>query len=679
MSRGGRWIRDSVINNERRRTSAIFDSLRKVNESFIVSQKKQVFFPSSESSKLSLETSSRYTIDCDCIAKIFWDILVMIVTIMISYYTPYSISFYSGLGKTPNIVVSSLYILDVALSFNTSYYSKGFLVENRYKIAKHYFKHNFFPDLLSSFPYEFLFFDYLEYDENYPVYTDLGSRPILRYLMLLKLLRLFRYQSLIFNLRELFPYPAFFTVLSIFSYLFWASLSLHILACFQNVLYMNSLFITHENYQNVYYDNKTRYIKLVMRTMETITSVGYGEFPIRTNLERLFSIFIMTLTSGMFGYYVGGIQSFIEKSNQVNLYFNDIMRKTKVYMRIHKCPISLRNRVNNYFRNLKKLHSENLLKEQDILSLLSAPMKEEVFSRIQGHYLLRIKEFRRISTACLKAISDNLNLLMFGPNDIIINQGELTSDLFFIVGGTVEVFHRQTKTMYKLLGSQYYFGEISFFCGTPRSASVKSFDYCELLSFHSLDFKRILNNHPRDKEIIEVFVRNVGIYGVSIMGIRCYLCDDPGHFALNCKKSIFIRDKLKIIEKKTLIPRPKNRYEMEDKQYDHYKRYNIRNSKGNPNHINFNKSFFLNDAAKTYSTWLCSADKQTSGLINLMKSMEDIPEEEEDNDNSAESWEEMIGLHFSKTQKIQTTVLEACDSLSPISCLKRSRAILNVK
>ena len=118
---------------------------------------------------------------------------------------------------------------------------------------------------------------------------------------------------------------------------------------------------------------------------------------------------------------------------------------------------------------------------------------------------------------------------------------------------------------------------------------------------------------------------------------------------------------------------------MEDKQYDHYKRYNIRNSKGNPNHINFNKSFFLNDAAKTYSTWLCSADKQTSGLINLMKSMEDIPEEEEDNDNSAESWEEMIGLHFSKTQKIQTTVLEACDSLSPISCLKRSRAILNVK
>jgi hypothetical protein len=321
-----------------------------------------------------------------------------------------------------------------------------------------------------------------------------------------------------------------------------------------------------------------------------------------------------------------------------------------------------------------------LLKEQDILSLLSAPMKEEVFSRIQGHYLLRIKEFRRISTACLKAISDNLNLLMFGPNDIILNQGELTSDLFFIVGGTVEVFHRQTKTMYKLLGSHCYFGEISFFCGFARSASVKSYDYCELLSFHSSDFKRILDNHPGDKELIEVFVRNVGIYGVSIMGIRCYLCEDTGHFALNCKKSVFIRDKLKIIEKKTLIPRPKNKYEMEDKHHDHYKRYNVRNTKGNPDHINFDKSFFLNDAAKTYSTWLCSADKQTSGLINLMKSMENIPEEEEEeNDNSAESWEEMVGLHLSKTQKIQTTVLEACDSLSPVSGLKRSHAILNIK
>jgi hypothetical protein len=301
-------------------------------------------------------------------------------------------------------------------------------------------------------------------------------------------------------------------------------------------------------------------------------------------------------------------------------------------------------------------------------------MKEEVFARIQGHYLLRIREFRRISSACLKAISDKLKLQMFGPNDMILTQGELTFDLYFIVGGSVEVFHRQTKTMYKILGSHSYFGEISFFCEKPRTASVKSSDYCELLSFHNIDFKKILKSHPKDKEFVDVFVRNVSIYGLSIMNLRCYLCEEPGHCALYCEKFVYFRGKMKVVKRQNLIPKPKKGSEFFIRPDEFFKRYRVRNTKSQlPGH-QFQDNVYLKDAADGYSIWVGSADKQTSSLLGLMKSMENIPEENEE--DSLESWDDLVELHMSKTQKIQTSVFEACDTLSPVSGLKRSHAIL---
>jgi hypothetical protein len=35
MVRGGRWVKDAIINSEQRRTSVFFESLRKVNDSWL--------------------------------------------------------------------------------------------------------------------------------------------------------------------------------------------------------------------------------------------------------------------------------------------------------------------------------------------------------------------------------------------------------------------------------------------------------------------------------------------------------------------------------------------------------------------------------------------------------------------------------------------------------------------
>lgn len=52
--------------------------------------------------------------------------------------------------------ITVFYLIDIFVNFNTAYISKGSIVNQRFKIAKHYIKNWFFLDILSSFPYDWL-------------------------------------------------------------------------------------------------------------------------------------------------------------------------------------------------------------------------------------------------------------------------------------------------------------------------------------------------------------------------------------------------------------------------------------------------------------------------------------------------------------------------------------------
>ena len=55
--------------------------------------------------------------------------------------------------------IDSIFIMDIFVQFNTSYYSIGKLIESRKLITLNYLKSWFFIDLISSIPYNYIFTD----------------------------------------------------------------------------------------------------------------------------------------------------------------------------------------------------------------------------------------------------------------------------------------------------------------------------------------------------------------------------------------------------------------------------------------------------------------------------------------------------------------------------------------
>ena len=505
------------------------------------------FFPRSETSSKIDEYSNSH-IDLDSEFKLFWDINIGILSTVLGLMIPYSLSFFYDYNRNCWIMISVIFCLDIFLNFNTSYYFEGIHITKRKYIVLHYIKNYFFLDLLSSFPFEFFYWDMLDFHEE-SIRSFHNKKELIRFLLLLKLLKLYKIPEILYQIQTHFPYPSIYTIVNIFGYVLIAVLPAHWMCCIFNALYSYSV----ENdyaYANIIIEvNKDRYLKFFEKVIETMTSVGYGGLSSLTVNDKVFNIFIMCCTSGFLGIFVGAFILALDKSMENTIYFREVLQKFSIYNKNYNVPIQTKLKISYYIRNLKESYNNNLLKEEDIIKMLSIPLRDQIFLITRGYLLIRIPQLKDLSIGFLKSIGYKMTLNFYAPEDIIITEGELTSEIYFIFSGTVNIHHDKTDTMFMKLTKQMHFGEIAFFQQTERTASAMSKNFSEIFSLNRSAFDEILKSMPIDYEKIQILQRNLSSYGLMALGTKCYLCKNAGHVAKNCVSSTFVLDMNKIMQK----------------------------------------------------------------------------------------------------------------------------------
>jgi CRP-like cAMP-binding protein len=84
----------------------------------------------------------------------------------------------------------------------------------------------------------------------------------------------------------------------------------------------------------------------------------------------------------------------------------------------------------------------------------------------------------------------------FTNNELIFSELTIGQKLYFIEDGSVIIIHKRTRTKIKELGKESFFGEVAFFSGTPRSATVKCKEFVETMSLDKEDFDKWLKDDP---------------------------------------------------------------------------------------------------------------------------------------------------------------------------------------
>lgn len=239
------------------------------------------------------------------------------------FYIPIDVCFHCDIPLFLHLFITSFFLLDIILNFNTGYFYKGFMVANRKTIAKHYISNLFLWDGLTAF---ILLFDY-----NFHIYFTEKDTNVNFYKFLF-FFRIKTFKSLYNRLLEKFRVSirVHTSLIELFNLLFVSSIILHLFACFW--YYLAFVHSDNPDYET-WLTNKqllsesiaNKYIHSLYWSAVTIMTVGYGDIVAYNTEEVCFVIFTVLVGCIVFAYIINSIGMIVGEIDKQNIMFKYVL------------------------------------------------------------------------------------------------------------------------------------------------------------------------------------------------------------------------------------------------------------------------------------------------------------------------------------------------------------------
>lgn len=444
-----------------------------------------------------------------------------------------------------DLAMLAFFAADIFLSFNLAFYELGALVTDRKRIAINYLRGWCLLDVLATFPLDMVVRGDFVSGNGISVFI---SVKLFRFTKVLRLLRIVKLRDIVFMLEDVSSSQLIASCFLFIRLVFILTIMAHWFACAwifvgnfnemtENWLMASDL--TDSSYSVIY-------VTALYWALTTITSAGYGDVRPTNLTETYYVLFSMVISSVIFAYLLGSITAFIiQRSASESLHRENVMSLCH-FMKSKQLSAPLRGKVKRYLEFVWELTRNSPLEKAVILPLLSKPLRNEIFARTRGMVFNSCPIFDQLFSKLITTLSELLKQQIFAPEDVVFLEGEMSSTLYFIQGGTVDVYHLNTKSSYRRLNGQDYFGEVAFFSKMPRTASVRCLCFTELFSLERCVMDDVCSESPEALVNLNLVHKSLEEGNLTCLGLKCYICSKPGHVAIYCKSVLIINDKDKV-------------------------------------------------------------------------------------------------------------------------------------
>ncbi|HPX47213.1 MAG TPA: cyclic nucleotide-binding domain-containing protein [Treponemataceae bacterium] len=139
--------------------------------------------------------------------------------------------------------------------------------------------------------------------------------------------------------------------------------------------------------------------------------------------------------------------------------------------------------------------------------------KVDIFPEALFSSLIDIPMFSQIDPSDLGDLPGICDLFSFEPGERIIKEGEMSSSLFTLLSGEVEILKKgqqKEDIVINSLTNGTVFGETSLFKNQPSTATVRAKSLSLIMALSRERFSAYINSHPKAGLVIMTYI----VYGL---------------------------------------------------------------------------------------------------------------------------------------------------------------------
>ncbi len=474
---------------------------------------------------------------------LIWNIIIVFICVYNAWVVPFRLTFTTNISYWLDWSFDSLLIVDMYLNYSKlGFLHEGEVVGDIERVRRRYISTRFKLDLISTLPYDICCFFIVSPHKSSILMASFRVSRLLRMIRLPQLL------SDIFNVLD--DTDISLAPLRLVEFLSGVILIAHYAACGWMCLALwkndksecvglddSTVLLNWGNavtecqwkdtwvqrqimYGKIPYNGGTawqRYVRSFNWALPTLVVVVIGDVVPVTSHETLYAFVWMILGVTINAAIIGNVANIVANIDTDSSAFVKRADEIKKYMHNSNISKQLRSKVNYFLMSLwDHRESQN---EDSFVSKLPSTLQIQVTQRTRQRHISECPFFDFCSHEIVKALSLRLKLLLFSKSDIIVHQGDMGQEMFFLEKGSVQIVSSDGKTVFATLGANpenatsenresAFFGETSLFFKRKRTNTVQALTFCEVYQLHKRDLDRELRRRDFDlKRMLQVFTK----------------------------------------------------------------------------------------------------------------------------------------------------------------------------